>query len=299
MRRALFVAALAACGQRGPAGAADWQVPLSAGPPASSETDPVVATVDERPLRASDVALQARARKESPRAALAELVDAEVLAGEAARRGLVHYREALEAARAAAVRRLLGQTFEKEVTPSLVPMTAVRRFYADNAATFDHDELVDLWHILVPVANSSTSEERQAARAAAEELAARARGVATVEAFTVLAGRVKAPRPVRSEHVVTERDGWTVRSFSYPAFDLLKRPGDTSPVVETEYGYHVMYLVRRLPPAHIPIAQLEPRIRAGLFPSFQRREFLQYADRLAGSHAIVVHPEKLPGDPIP
>jgi len=60
----------------------------AAAPLVAQSTDDVVATVDGRPIYAGAVAAEARARGVDRKTALADLVDAEVLAGEAARRGL-------------------------------------------------------------------------------------------------------------------------------------------------------------------------------------------------------------------
>jgi peptidyl-prolyl cis-trans isomerase C len=292
MRSFAWAALMAAACQRGPTGAGpSWGVPLSA--PASA-TDAVVATVDGRPIRASEVALQARAAGEDARAALTALVDAEVLAGEAARRGLDANGEVRQACRATAVQRLLASSFEKEVTPDKIPAPAVSHVYEQNRRRLNHEQMIDVWHILVPVDKSFTQADRAAARAAAEDLARRARGVGSAEAFKALVSTVKAPRPAKAESVVTERDGWTVKEFSYPAFEHLKKPGDTSPVIETSYGYHVMFLNGFHPPEHVSLEAADPKLRAGMFPDFQRREFIRFVERAAGSHEVTEHPERLP-----
>ena len=100
---------------------ATFAVPLTADAP-----DEVVATVDGRPIRAGDVARQARAKGCSPKEALEDLVTAEALVSEAARRGLQENREVADAARGEAVRRLLAVTFEKDVTPAAIPQPRSR-----------------------------------------------------------------------------------------------------------------------------------------------------------------------------
>src|SRR5262249_32983841 len=66
--------------------------------PAALPGDEVVATVDGRAIYASAVRTQAAARGVDVRRALDDLVTAEVLAGEAVRRGLAGDRDADEAA---------------------------------------------------------------------------------------------------------------------------------------------------------------------------------------------------------
>ncbi len=259
-----------------------FEVPLTA---TAAENDPILATVDGRPIRESEIQTQAHAKdSKDARAALDDLITAEVLAGEAARRGLDRDPEVLEAARAAAVRRELRAGFETDITPSSVPMRDVRRAYQMNINRLDHSEYVDVWHILMRADKKTPDDVKQKARAAAEDLARRARGIGSPEAFQALAATVgKQPFEVQLERVVTARDGWTLKTFSYPAFEL-KNPGDTSGVVETDYGYHVIYLIKRIPPLHIPVDEAAPKLRESLFSEFQRREFLRYTDELAAHH---------------
>jgi hypothetical protein len=289
MKRVLFFA-LCACRSGPETQAGRFAAPLVAEAPA---TDEVVATVDGRPIRASQVALQARAAGTSAKQALDDLVDAELLVSEARRRRVDQSQDVEDAARTATVRRLLQTVFEAEVTPRAIPQLLVKRLYDDNKSLLDHDVKIDVWHILVPTDKKMPPAEQAAARTAAEELARRARSVRDADAFVALAPTVKAPMPAKAERVVTEKNGWTVHEFSYPAFEQLHQPGDTTSVIETGFGYHVMFLNRFQPAEHVPFSEAEATLRGKLFPEFQRREFVHFAERIAGSHEIVVHPERL------
>lgn len=286
MKRLLLCGLLCGCHAAESERPGRFPVPLTA---QASENDPVVATVDGRPIRASEVAVEARARAVSAKEALDDLVTAEVLAGEAARRGIDKNLDAEEAAEATAVRRLLATQFEREVTPASVPMSLIRQIYEKNKQQLDHDLEIEVWHILVPTKNRPP-EEKPAARAAAEELAKKARTVKSLDEFKALAKDIPG---ARYEHIVTEKDGWTLKEFSYPAFEQLKKPGDTSTVIETSYGFHVLYLVKYFPAEHQSLAQAEPELRKGVFPEFQKPEFLHYVERIAGNHSVEEHAERL------
>lgn len=264
--------------------------------PRAAAGDEVVATVDGRPIHASQVAAQARAAGVDARRALADLIDAEVLAGEAARRGLDRDRLVVEAAKAAAVRALLQRVFEPMVRPEQIPDRAVRRYYNANVNLFDHSEYVDCWHILAPAREEAGEQKRQAARQVAEELVRRAREVRSLDAFKALSQTVAPPpgEALKLERIVTARDGWVEKPFSYAAFEV--KPGTSSGVVETSYGYHVIYVVRFLPEQHLTLAQADARIRPTLLPEFQRGAFRRYADELAEKAGAAVYPDHLPGE---
>jgi peptidyl-prolyl cis-trans isomerase C len=294
MRWACLIVLLPAC-QRAAPPQRSFEVPLTA---EATPGDEVVATVDGRPIYSSQIALQARSAGSDKKQALQDLITAEALAGEAARRKLDRDRDALEAARAAAVRRYLHQVFEPSAGPDAIPALTVKRTYNANVNLFDHSEYVDVWHILVQApADKATAEQKQKARALAEQIQKKARGVTSEAAFKELSTQFSAPEgmlPIRLERVVTARDGWTLTTFSFPAHDQLKKPGDISTVVETSYGYHVIYLIKRIPAVHMSVGEASPQIRAQLLPEFQKSEFLRQADEAAKRHAVVVHPERLP-----
>jgi hypothetical protein len=279
----------AACRRAEEAPRGRFEVPLVA---AGADSDAVVATVDGRPIRASDVALQARTSGATARQALDALVDAEVLAGEAARKQLGRDPQAVEAARAAAVRSYLHHAFERERVPAAIPMRTVSAFYQKNLNHYDHPQLVHVWHILVKT-RGVTPEKKAEAQRTAEEIARRAQKARSADQFKAIADPLTSPtEPFAIEEITTARDGWVERPFSEAAFQL-KKPGDTTGVVETTYGYHVLYLVEYLPPIHRSLDETEGEIRAGLLPAFQRDQFPRWVDEQKRTHQIVVHPERL------
>lgn len=288
MRRLVALLVLGGCHSAPLPATAKLDVPAVAELPA---TDPVVATVDDRPIRASEVALQARSAGESAKQALDDLIEAEVLAGEARRKKVQPDEDQIEKVRAAAVRQLLKREYEHETTVAAVPEREVVRFYNKNRGNFDHGKHVVVLHILIPI-KGLPPEKKAAAHKRAEELAKKARGVGSPDAFRALA----APGET-VEEIETARDGWVEKPFSEAAFEQLKKPGDTTGVVETTYGYHVEYLLRFVPEEHKSVSDVADQIRTFLFPMWQRQHFLEWVMQLSKTHDVVVHAEKLGAPP--
>jgi PPIC-type PPIASE domain len=262
----------------------------AAAPLVAQSSDDVVATVDGRPIYAGAVAMQAQARGVDRKTALADLVDAEVLAGEAARRGLDQDLHVRDETKGALVRRYLNLGFEAQVTPADVPDPLVHREYQRRLAYLNHDVYADVWHILVRVPKGASAEDKAEARARAHALAARAKGMSLAE-FQKLGH----DEGLTTEEVVTARNGWVERPFSEAAFAQLKKPGDTSTSdVETSYGYHVLYLVKWIPATHTSLSEAAPKIREGVFPEFQKHAFEKFVDDAMGRYHIELHPEHLP-----
>lgn len=283
MRRLVVALLLAGCSH----GASDHG---PAAPLVAEAADDVVATVDGRPIYASAIAAQARARGVDRKTALAELVDAEALAGEAARRGLDKDLTVLDETKGALVRRYLQSGFEGEVTAGDVPDPLVRREYQKRLAYLNHGIYADTWHLLVPVPKGSPPAVKEQAKARADLLMKRAKGLSLAE-FQQLA----KDEGLLTEEVVTARDGWVERPYSEAAFTQLKKPGDTTTnPVETSYGFHVLYLVKWIPAEHTTLAEAAPKIREGVFPEFQKRAFAKLVDEAMARHKIELHPEHLP-----
>ncbi|HEX2568881.1 MAG TPA: peptidyl-prolyl cis-trans isomerase [Polyangia bacterium] len=253
----------------------------------------VVAVVDGRPISASEVAEQARASGVDARRALEALIDAEVVAGAAERRGLLQAPEVIEAMQQTLVRRLLATTFEREVMPEQLPDQEMRAAYARNRARLDHPELIEVRHVLARAGKKDDAGRREVLRRRAVQVAERAAGVKSADEFAALGPALSdAEVALRTETVVTARRGWTVDAFADAAF-ALPRDGAVSGVVETEFGYHVLYRVRRIAEEHISFDEARPKLRELLWPDFQRREFLRFAEALAGRHEVAVHGERL------
>ncbi len=117
------------------------------------------------------------------------------------------------------------------------------------------NELVNVRHILVSFEGGTTDEttgavtysdeEKAKAKAAADEiLAAFEAGEKTEEAFAALATEKTTDTGSKDSGGLYENvyPGQMVTAFNDWCFDASRKTGDTA-IVETEYGYHVMYFV--------------------------------------------------------
>lgn len=92
-------------------------------------------------------------------------------------------------------------------------------------------------HIVI---NPDKYESADAAKAKAEEILAQwQEGEATPESFDELAEKYSNDRSSLYENV---RVGEMVQPFNDWLFDTSRKPGDTG-IIETEYGYHIMYFM--------------------------------------------------------
>ena len=121
--------------------------------------------------------------------------------------------------------------------------------YIVEAAHRDTSETVDVRHILFKVDSEAEDQKKAKAEAkkkAEDALAEWQKGDKTEESFAALATEKTEDTGSQSagglyEHVYK---GQMVKSFEDWSFDASRKPGDTG-IVESDYGYHVMYFVQK------------------------------------------------------
>ena len=287
MRRWVFALTLAGCRQ--PAEVAPVLDPAVLVASVPTEDD-VVATVDGRPIHASDVRIQAVAAGTDARAALAALVDAEVLAGQALRSGLLGDVDVVQTRREQAARRFLVTQFVQQTAQ--VPDEVMRRMYERDKLSFEHPEFVEVWNLVALPGKSATADDKARAHAQVLELVARAQACATDAEFEALASAAPGQIPVRAEKLTFPRVGVVEDSFASAAF-LLTTPGQTSPPVETSYGWHLVRLVRHEAARHTSFDAARTLLRENALAEWRQSQLTELTQALMEKAGVVVHPERL------
>jgi parvulin-like peptidyl-prolyl isomerase len=128
--------------------------------------------------------------------------------------------------------------------------------------------------------------------------AARARHITDPEVFVALAKEFSDDDIRLSGEYRATAEGWTVKPFNDAAFALKdKGPGAISDIVETKYGYHVLYFDAFTPAEHYTLAQAEPKLREGMWPDYQRAQFGNLIDALVQKHKIAKYEARLESEP--
>jgi peptidyl-prolyl cis-trans isomerase C len=161
------------------------------------------------------------------------------------------------------LRTLLGRNLsiqalvEKGIAAGLaVPDAEVREFYAANQESFEIPEQVRARHILVEFDEQDDDAAKKAKRAKIEGLLAQLKGGASFEDLA----RANSDCPSAAEGGDL---GFFGRGQMVPAFDeavFALKPGETSGVIETEYGYHVVRLEERKAAGMVPEKEAAPQI---------------------------------------
>lgn len=134
---------------------------------------------------------------------------------------------------------------------------AAKKFYDENQAQMKRPERAHLRHILVKAESTASAADKKAARDKAEALLAR---IKQGEDFAKLAteNTDDVGTKERGGDLSWIMKGQTVEPFEKAAFAL--KPNEVSPVVETEFGYHVIQNLEHQPESVVPFEEAKPRI---------------------------------------
>ncbi len=218
------------------------------------------------------------------RAAARSLVVRELLLQEARRLGLeVVPAEDDEGRRETEDEALIRGLVDQQIATPTANDEECQRYYTLNEQRFRSADILEVRHILFS-ADPKDLVERDAARTRAE--AAIATLVASPDQFSALAETLSAcPSGRTGGNLGQITRGQTVPEFEAAlarmrAGELSERP------IETRYGYHVVWIDRRIEGVVLPFDTVRPRIAEWLNEKVRRTAIRQYIANLTESAAI-------------
>ncbi len=166
---------------------------------------------------------------------------------------------------------------DKEVTHHVtVPDEQVRAYYDNNPQFFQKPEQVKASHILIKVPEDADEEAQAKALATIEGLKAR---IASGENFSVLAQQYSdCPSKAKGGDLGFFTRNQMVPPFSEAAFAL--EPGQTSDIVRTRFGYHLIRVIERNPEKTMAFTEVKEAISAHLQQETEGKEINNYLDNL-------------------
>jgi hypothetical protein len=289
-------ASLAACGAQ----PGSRQPAVAAAPAPAPDLGPVVARVAGHPIHAAEVRAQAARDGVGSRAALDRLVAVLLLAERARERpgGLAAPPGAAGAP--LLVQRLLERDFEPRSRPQDIPERDLRAAYESVKDHYVHPRMVEVGLLSVYTGPGMKPEPRARAEATARELNAQLRKQppASLEAFSAM-----ARDPAWSARKVRFQRMWQGPSRQFgnfggkvaPAIQQLTRPGQMSPLIEDDSGYHVAWYLRDDPARDTPFEQAREEVRGKFYPVWRQQRFQALTHEAAAGHTVELHVDALSG----
>lgn len=253
----------------------------------------VVARVGEVPIYAAEVAGQAARTGKPPRAALADLIDLHLLAERLRDRWPPQERddEARVLEREMLVQRLLERDFEPTIRPEDMPDSAVRALYDAAIDRFVHPRLVEVAVLaLTPGKKASPEVRAEAKRTMTEVLAAvNLRRERTAEELQAVGADDKW-RKRRVQYFRFLQSGNTPYSARFGAeVGKMKTVGETSGLIEDEFGFYIARYVGDRPPANQTFDQVKKELREGYYARWRQGKFLELTQQLGAQHEVEIH----------
>jgi peptidyl-prolyl cis-trans isomerase C len=179
----------------------------------------------------------------------------------------------------------IQKLIDADITPNVkVSADQTRKYYDENTELMKQPDRLRLSHILKRVEPDATPEAKASARTEIEAILERARAG---EDFAALARENSDdPGSAANGGELTVSRGDTVPPFEEAAFAL--SPGELSPVVETQFGFHVIKLTEKLEGQVVPYNQVAPRIQEFLTQQAIQDEVGEKVDALRASGDVEI-----------
>ena len=166
----------------------------------------------------------------------------------------------------------------------------IQKFYDENPDQFKIPEGREVRHILIAVKPEDDAAKRKEKLAKAEEI--RRRLIEGKEDFAKIAtAESDGPSKVQGGNIGVVTKGSTVKPFEDAVFT--QKIGEIGPVVETQFGYHIIEVMKPQKAGTVSLAEAKPSISDHLV-SLKKEETLNaYIDSLKSKAKIVYHDQAL------
>jgi len=171
--------------------------------------------------------------------------------------------------------RITGLIDAELSTRAAVTPEQINQFYTSNS--FQQGERVRASHILIAVPENADAAAREAARAKATEILNQVKGGADFAELAKQYSQDPGSGPRGGDLDYFER-GQMVGPFEEAAFALA--PGQTSELVETRFGYHIIKVVDKQAARTIPLEEVRGRIEEYLRDQNREQQTQVFIDAL-------------------
>jgi peptidyl-prolyl cis-trans isomerase C len=168
----------------------------------------------------------------------------------------------------------------------------IQAFYDEHPEEFKTPEGMEVRHILVMVSPKDDEATHKEKRAKAESI--RSRLVDKKEDFaTVAAEESDGPSKAKGGNIGLVTKGRTVKPFEDAVFS--QKVGEIGPIVETQFGYHIIQVMKHQDAGSIPLVEAKPSIKEHLASKQKQEAVNAYIDSLRSKAKIVYHHQALEG----
>ncbi|MCP4674915.1 MAG: peptidyl-prolyl cis-trans isomerase [Deltaproteobacteria bacterium] len=222
--------------------------------------------------------------------AVQALIRNELLAAESKRRGYGQFREVADVRKRALARSFLRNKIGEGINPETLDQKKLRQYYESKKEYFVHGPQRRVVHILATLNKKKTNKKE--ALKIAEAIAERARKVKSEEEFISLgeAKKKELPKKIIFEHLdpFSAESKRLVKPFVEGAFAVSK-VGQTSPPVETGFGWHVIYVAEELPEKNVSFEEARIDLAEKVLPYEREARAKELLEQLHKSGSVFIY----------
>ena len=177
----------------------------------------------------------------------------------------------------------IRELIDTYITPKVsVTEKEVKAFYDENASIFQQPEQVKASHILIKVEADADDAQKSKARKQIEDIQKEV--AAGADFGQVAKEKSQGPSSANNGDLGFFGRGQMVKPFETAAFEL--EVGQVSPIVETQFGYHLIKVTDKKPAAAVPLNEVEEKISEYLKQNKLKEEVDAYLKPLRDSAKI-------------
>ena len=181
---------------------------------------------------------------------------------------------------------IVAKVIDAEVNSKVtVAPKDVDDFYVKNPDRFKEPESIHAAHILIRMPQGADAAAKAAAKGQADAILKQVRGCAD---FATLA-KEKSQDPGSATNggdLNFFARGQMVPQFDEAAFKL--KPGEVSPVVETQFGFHIIKVLERRPARTVPLEEARPQVTEFLKQQQASQKTAAFIDQLKAKSKIEI-----------
>jgi peptidyl-prolyl cis-trans isomerase C len=177
---------------------------------------------------------------------------------------------------------------QKEVVEKItINDDKARSYYKDHSDVFKTPEMIRVKHILIKTEASAPEEEKKKAKAKAEEVLKRVKGG---EDFSKLAAEVSDDTGTKDKGGDLDffPRGSMIPAFEEVAFSL--KPGETSGVVETEYGYHIIKMEEKKEALLEPYEKIKDKVKEEALQEMRKAAVSEFIEKALKNAGVEINP---------
>lgn len=177
---------------------------------------------------------------------------------------------------------------QKEVIEKItINENKARSYYKDHPDAFRTPEMIRVKHILIKTEASASEEEKKKGKAKAEEVLKRVKGG---EDFSKLASEVSDDSGTKDKGGDLDffPRGTMIPAFEEVAFSL--KPGETSGLVETEYGYHIIKMEEKKDAVLEPYEKIKDKVKDQALQEMRKAALGEFIEKAMKNARVELNP---------